>query len=119
MLEEDLENLGVAIETTQVYIQEITANREKAHEEYLAKIAEHEAAIEALNECLGLLASLENGELSLVQTKKTKNALNKAVMKLPKNNAEAAMIKALVQLATGEFADSDAIQTVVKMMVEV
>jgi len=62
---------------------------------------------------------LDSGELSLVQTKKTKKALAKVLSKLPKRNAEASMIKALVTLTTGEYADTEALQKVVKMMNDV
>lgn len=38
MLEEDLENLDHAIDATNQYIDEITKNRETAHNDYVAKI---------------------------------------------------------------------------------
>jgi len=116
-LEEDIDNLQLSITNTHTYIAEITAEREAEHAEFEKKILEHEGAIAAIDECLALLAQL-GPDSSFVQIKRVKNALAKAQKKLG-HSVEARLVNALVSLTTGEFADEDAIQNVVKLMVDV
>jgi hypothetical protein len=55
-------------------MQEITIEREEQHKEFLARGIEHEEALEAIDESLGLLDSLNNG-YSLAQVKSTRSSL--------------------------------------------
>ena len=119
--EAEIESLETGIANAEAYVAEITTTREREHEEFQTKISEHEGAIAAIEECLGLLATLHGdpeGGLSLVQVKKAKAALNKASSKLQKS-ANNALVRALVQLATEDFANQDALGKIEDMMVEV
>jgi hypothetical protein len=80
----------------------------------LARGIEHEEALDAIDESLGLLDSLNNG-YSLAQVKSTRNSLQTVSKKIHKFS-DAAFIKALLALASGEFADGGQLKKVVDML---
>jgi len=61
------------------------------------------------------MSQLTGGNLSLLQTKKVQASLNRVTKSL-KRGVEQSMIKALVSLASGEFADSGALIRVVEAL---
>jgi len=74
-LESDIAHLQQYIVDTQNYIESETNSRTLEHSEFEEKTVEHADAIAALEEALGLLLSLQGGDASLAQVKKTKNSL--------------------------------------------
>jgi hypothetical protein len=99
-LQEKLENFHANVLENNAYIEKITFERQEANEAYLARVAEHNDALAAIDECLSILSNV-GGPLSLIQVKKVQNSITK-VTKTLKRGVENTMIKALVALATNE-----------------
>lgn len=116
---EDIANLKRTIDNTRTYIGEATAERERQHEDYETKVLEHQDALAAIQEALGILNTLIEGDVSLVQVKKVKTTMQKVQSKLHKS-ADSALIKALVTLATNtDFANQDALKNVQNLIIQV
>jgi len=100
------------------YIEKLTFEREAAHEAYLVRVDESNAALSAVDECIEIISSISGGNVSFVQSKQINKAMNKVVESLPKS-ADEVMIKILVQLATEEFADQSALLRVLQALNDV
>jgi len=81
-----------------------TAERARSHAENMAYIEEASMAIEAVDECVELLAGLDSGAASMVQITKVQRSFKKVTEKL-RNTKYGSMIKALLKLA--DFANSE------------
>jgi len=81
-----------------------TAERAASHAENMAYIEEAGMAIEAIDECVELLAGLDSGAASMVQVTKVQRSFKKVTEAL-KNTKYGSMIKALLKLA--DFANSE------------
>jgi chromosome segregation ATPase len=95
------------INENNAYVERITYEREEAHESYEARVEEHNEALSAIDECLEILSNL-TGNLSLIQTKRVQASISKVTKKL-KRGVEETLVKALVSLASNEFADTSAV----------
>jgi hypothetical protein len=84
-----------------------TTERAATHAENVAYIEEANMAIDAIDECVELLAGLNSGAASMVQVTKVQRSFKKVSDKL-KNTKYGSMIKALLKLA--DFANSDMLQ---------
>jgi len=84
-----------------------TNERAATHAENMAYIEEANMAIDAIDECIELLAGLDSGAASMVQVTKVQRSFKKVSEKL-KNTKYGSMIKALLKLA--DFANSDMLQ---------
>lgn len=81
-----------------------TNERASNHAENIAYVEEANLAIDAIDECIDLLAGLDSGAASMVQVTKVQRSFKKLGDAL-KNTKYGSMIKALLKLA--DFADSD------------
>lgn len=118
-LQGKVERLHEEVADNNEYVERITYEREEAHASYEQRVAEHNDALAALDECLEVLSELTGGaSLSLIQTKRAKVTLNKAIKSL-KRGVEQTMVKALIQMANSEFADSGALLRVVQAIEDV
>jgi len=81
-----------------------TTERAASHAENVAWIEEANMAIDAIDECVELLAGLDSGAASLVQVTKVQRSFKK-VNEALKNTKYGSMIKALLKLA--DFANSE------------
>jgi len=97
-----------AIDENNAYVTKLTAEREVAHGLYQTVVDEANAALTAVDECIEIISSISGGNISFAQGKAINKAMNKVVDTLPKGVDEV-VIKALVQLATEEFADQSAL----------
>merc|ERR1712046_103111 len=84
-----------------------TSERAKNHGDNMALIEESNLAIDAIDECVELLAGLDSGAASMVQVTKVQRSFKKVGEAL-KATKYGSMIKALLKLA--DFADSDMLQ---------
>merc|ERR1711990_677916 len=84
-----------------------TNERAAAHAENMAYVEEANMAIDAIDECVELLAGLDSGAASMVQVTKVQRSFKKVSEHL-KNTKYGSMIKALLKLA--DFANSDMLQ---------
>jgi hypothetical protein len=116
--EQDIVDLQNDIESTRRFLTEIALQRENEHNDFVAKVEDHEGAISAISECFELLQTLLDGGSSLAQVNKAKTAMTKLQKKL-KTGIDATLVKALVQLATAGFSDSALIRKVMDKMHEV
>jgi len=112
-LQQNLVDLNSEVDENNAYVEEITAEREAQHETYEANVAEHNDALSAIDECLEILNNLSGNDISLIQTKKIEVSLKKVVSKL-KTNSNNSMLKALVSIASQEFANSGAVLRIVE-----
>jgi len=117
-LQQRVVDINDEINENNEYVARITYEREEAHEAYEERVAEHNEALAAIDECLEILSQFGAGNLSLIQTKKVQASLTR-VTKTLKRGIESSMIKALVALASSEFADSSAILRVVHALEDV
>lgn len=116
-LQTNLADLNAEVEENNDYVAEITAEREAQNETYNTVVDEHNDALSAIDECLEILGSLSGG-LSLIQVKRVQSSIHKVTQKL-KRGVEETMIKALVSLASQEFADQGALLRVVNALEDV
>lgn len=108
-LQKSLQQLKENIGSNRKALEEETLQREKEREVFEAKVAEHNEAIEAIDECLNLLGSLTNP--SMIQIQKIQSNLGKIQSKLSHHSSFAPLVKALLELATDQnFSDQGAIQ---------
>merc|ERR1712159_383411 len=84
-----------------------TNERAAAHAQNMAYVEEANMAIDAIDECIELLAGLDSGAASLVQVTKVQRSFKK-VSEALKHTKYGSMIKALLKLA--DFANSDMLQ---------
>jgi chromosome segregation ATPase len=105
------------VDENNAYMEKITFERNEAHEAYLDRVEDHNGALAAVDECLGILEQI-TGPLSLIQVKKVQNSIHKVTQKL-KRGVEETMVKALITLASNEFADHSAILRVVHALEDV
>lgn len=113
-LEGDIDQLHRNIDANNVYMQELEIARENDHKAYEARLIEHEDALDAIDESIGLLNTL-NGGVSLAQVKSARASINQLIRKVPKYT-EGAFAKALLSLASGEFADGGSLDRVRDML---
>jgi predicted nucleic acid-binding Zn-ribbon protein len=99
------------------YVERITYEREEAHTSYEQRVAEHNDALSAIDECLEILGGLSGG-LSLIQVKRVQSSIHKVTQKL-KRGVEETLVKALVSLASQEFADQGALLRVINALEDV
>jgi len=120
-LTEEIANLNQHIEDTQAYIVTATNDRQLAHDDYLNTVEEHNGAINAIIEALGLLDSINNSddEVSFAQVGQVKRHVDKIQKKLTGKNVDTALIQALLSLSSEEFANTDALQKVEDLLVQV
>jgi predicted nucleic acid-binding protein len=64
-LEREITELADAIEKTKKFLEEAAISREAEHNDFLAKVADAEAGIEAVNEAWTVLSELLDGTASL------------------------------------------------------
>jgi predicted nucleic acid-binding Zn-ribbon protein len=112
-LQQNLADLNGEVEENNAYVARITQEREDTHEVYETNVAEQNDALSAIDECLEILNSLSGSDLSLIQTKKVQVNLKKIVSKL-KTNSNNSFIKALVSIASQEFANTGALLRVIE-----
>jgi len=117
-LKNTVESYNNEINENNAYVERITYEREEAHTSYEARVAEHNDALSAIDECLEILGSLGGSSLSLIQVKRVQNSIH-AVTKKLKRGIEETLVKALVSLASSEFADTGAILRVVHALEDV
>jgi len=116
-LEATRDGYNQEVEDNNEYVERITFEREEAHETYESRVAEHNDALSAIDECLEILGSLTGG-LSLIQVKRVQASIHKVTQKL-KRGVEETLVKALVSLASQEFADQGALLRVVQALEDV
>jgi hypothetical protein len=104
-----------AIAENNAYVEKITFERQTANEAYQARVDEKNAALSAVDECIEIISSISGGNISFAQTKQVNKAMTKVVNSLPKSVDEV-MIKALVQLASEQFADQSALLRVLNAL---
>ncbi|EGR29921.1 hypothetical protein IMG5_145750, partial [Ichthyophthirius multifiliis] len=97
-------------------LEKIKNLREQERAAYLERQEEHESALSALDEALNLLEQLAGS--SFVQVKFAKTNLQKIQNKLGKHLHET-LAKALVQLATSEFADARLVRDVIEKLSQI
>lgn len=107
-----------AINENNSYIEKLTFEREASHEAYQGRVDEQNAALSAVDECIDIISSISGGAVSFAQSKQINKAMNKVVDTLPKS-ADEVVIKALIQLATEEFADQSALLRVLNALGDV
>jgi chromosome segregation ATPase len=119
MLEKTIADDTKQIQVNNEYIAAITAQRARDQEEFEQKIKNAKEANAAIDEALALLEGLSgDDEVSLVQIKSAQKKLKKVAEKLPKSG-ENAWIKALVAIASTEYANSGAVQRVIQLLNDV
>jgi chromosome segregation ATPase len=115
-LQAALEQLAENIAQNRQNLETETAQRGNEHEDFEAAVQEHNDALEAIDECLALLAQLDH--VSLAQVKKIQSNLGRLQSKLQNHNSFAPMVKALVALATeAHFANPEAVQEVLDKLI--
>ena len=89
-----------------------TKTRKNDKEAFEARIADHNEAIAAIDECLELLSTITNP--SLVQIKKIQGHIQNLHNKLKSHSTFAPIIRALLQMATEQnFANQDTLKEIV------
>ncbi|KAM3139590.1 Trichocyst matrix protein T1-B [Paramecium bursaria] len=107
-----LEQLEQNIALNRQSLIEETHQREVDHDDFEAKAAEHNEAIEAIDEALTLLSQL--GTPSLVQVKKIQKNIQRIQNSLKRHATFQTIIKALLQIASdSNFADQGALKQIV------
>lgn len=90
--------------------------REAAHKDFVVRVEDHKSALEAIDECLGLVGQLITGS-SLAEIKKTKSSLVQLQNKLNKSSVEGSLVKALVGITTStDFSDQKALNQVAQLL---
>ena len=98
-------------------LDEATLVRGQEHEEFEDLVSELNGATEAVDEALALLGNLNNP--TLVQIKKFHVSLKKIENKIRAHSEHAALIKALISLASEQnFADQDSLREIVNLLNE-
>jgi predicted nucleic acid-binding Zn-ribbon protein len=104
-LENDIARLQADIAKTKIFLEEALINRDREHNDFVTKIADIDGGLAAIKEAFGLLQQLIDGGSSFAQIQKTKSHLAK-LQNVLSRNIDAALVKALVQVATSsEFTD--------------
>ncbi|KAM3146227.1 hypothetical protein pb186bvf_001572 [Paramecium bursaria] len=112
-----LEQLKQNIEENRKNLAEETLSRKKAHEEFVDHVNEHNDAIAAVDESLGLLSQISNP--SMVQIKRVQSNLGRIQASFQNHSLFAPIIKALLELATEQnFADQGSLAQLVKIFNE-
>ena len=106
-LEEQIARDEQLVVDTLADMDRATNERAANHAENVAFVEEANLAIDAIDECVELLAGLDSGAASMVQVTKVQRSFKKVGDAL-KNTKYGSMIKALLKLA--DFADSDMLQ---------
>lgn len=89
-----------------------TKQRDNEHAAFEGAVQEHNDALEAVDESLGLLAQLNH--VNLIQVKKIQSNLNHIENKIKNHNGLSPIVKALVALATeSNFANPEAVAEIV------
>jgi hypothetical protein len=110
-----LNQLKDNIEQNRKALDEETLQRKNDHEAYVARAAEHQMAIDAIDECLQLLGTLTNPALMQVQSKRIQQNLAKVEHSFRSHDLFGPLIRALMELATEQnFADQGALGQIVK-----
>lgn len=117
-LEFNIASNNDAIDENNAYVVKLTFEREAQHEQYENRVTEANAALSAIDECLDIINQVSGGNLSFAQGKSINKSMKKVVDTLPKSTDEV-LIKALVQLATEEFADQSALLRVFEALKDV
>lgn len=117
-LEFNIASNNDAIDENNAYVVKLTFEREAQHEQYELRVEEANAALSAIDECLDIINQVSGGNLSFAQGKSINKSMKKVVDTLPKSTDEV-LIKALVQLATEEFADQSALLRVFEALKDV
>lgn len=107
-----------AINENNAYVEKLTFERQASHDAYQVRVDEKNAALSAIDECIEIISSIGGGSISFVQTKQVNKAMNKVIDTLPRSVDEV-VIKALVQLASEQFADQGALLRVLQALNEV
>lgn len=121
-LTEDIAHLDKHIDDTQTEIAEETAEREQAHNDYLARAQEHQAGIDAINEAFALLEQIteDDSDLSLVQLNSARRSIEKVQKNLrSKRTTENVFVQALLELSTEKFAGAEALKNVENLLLQV
>lgn len=119
MLEKTIADNTKQIAANNEHIATITAQRARDQAEYEQKLANADEARAAIDEALELLDGLSaEDEGSFVQIRSAQRKLKKVTEKLS-NHGDAAWIKALVSIATTEYANTDAIGRVIQLLNDV
>jgi gas vesicle protein len=117
-LKAKIETLHNNINENNKYVEKITFERENGHAEYETRVSEQNDALSAVDECLNILEQVSGGNISFIQSKQLKNSLDKVAKTLNKG-ADEVIVKALIALASEEFADQAALLKVFNALKEV
>ncbi|CAD8107729.1 unnamed protein product [Paramecium primaurelia] len=106
-----LEQLQENIAQNRKTLNEATVQRANDHADFEAKVAEHNEAISAIDESLGLLSQLSAP--SLVQIQKVQKNLTKIQQTLKRHSTFQTFIKTLIEIAVeANFADQGALKEI-------
>lgn len=115
-LEEDIARLNAEIAKTRIFLEEAAIQRGLEHEAFAQKILDIDGGLSAIQEALTVLDQLNEGGASFAQIKKAKTSLSK-VQRVLSKNTDAALVKALVQVATSsEFTDQALLKKLLDML---
>lgn len=115
-LEDDIARLFAEIAKTRIFLQEASVQRNLEHDAYTQKILDIDGGLAAIQEALVVLDQLNEGGASFAQIKKAKASLGK-VQRVLSKNTDAALVKALVQVATSsEFTDQGLLRKLLDML---
>jgi len=120
-LNNDIAQLKQNIADNQAAVVALTNERNAAHAEFLDEQAEHESAISAIDEAVGLLISLgaDDDEDAFVQVKATFHKKMTAIANTLKKSPSSALVKTLVNLKSMEFANAAAVRQVQNLLLSV
>lgn len=116
-IESEIYSLNERMDSNRESSSESQEQRLQETEEYNGKVEEHQDCITACEEAITLVNELINSSPSLIQIRKTKNAVTTIQNKLGKNNQYSPLIKALTQLAIDQnFSDQETVQKIADLL---
>ncbi|KAL4433140.1 hypothetical protein ABPG74_010835 [Tetrahymena malaccensis] len=107
------------IDDSQSYIDKITSDRDESHNKWVQRVDDHNSAVTAIDDAEKILNQLLYGDpVSMIQVQASKNALIKIEKQLSKQ-IDSSLAKALVDLATKEYANQETVRKVLDMLEQI